>query len=117
MSSRGEPSASALPLLRHVSGVLGSFTCAVTGQLLSRDMPERYTSADLETTAARLTNMLESVEDAVSEIQSLRLAFAEHQLVVRRYGEGLLCVLTTPGCDRQMLQVTTRLVIRRLAAA
>lgn len=105
-----------LDRLRHVSGVLGSFACAATGQLLASDMPERYCRAELESTAARLINMFQSVDEAVPGCRSLKLAFAENQLLVRRYELGLLCVLTAAEFDRQMLRVTTRLVIRRLAS-
>jgi hypothetical protein len=105
-----------LDRLRHVSGVLGSFTCCATGQLLATDMPEHYTRADLEGAAARLSNMFQTVDEAVSDCKNLRLAFADHQLHIRRYRAGLLCVLTAAEFDRQMLRVTTRLVIRRLIA-
>jgi hypothetical protein len=110
-------SSEALDRLRHVSGVLGSFTCAATGQLLASDMPERYTQAVLESTAARLSNMFQTVDEAVPECKSLRLAFDAHQLLVRSFKAGLLCVLTSAEFDRQMLHVTTRLVIRQLLAA
>jgi hypothetical protein len=110
-------SSEALDRLRHVSGVLGSFACGTTGQLLVADMPERYTRAELESTAARLSNMFQTVDEAVPECKRLRLAFAEHQLLVRRYASGLLCVLTAAEFDRQMLRITTRLVIRSLSAA
>jgi hypothetical protein len=99
---------SALARLRQVSGVLGSFTCAETGQLTAADMPERYSAAQLESTAARLTNLLDTVEDAVHECSSVRLAFAEHRLQVRRYRRGLLCV--------QRLRATESLVIDQLLA-
>jgi hypothetical protein len=100
--------------LRNVSGVLGSFTCGSTGQLLCTDMPARYSSAELESTAARVSNLFQTLEESVPECRSLRLAFAEHQILVRRYPLGLLCVLTNGEFDRQMLRVTTRLVLRRL---
>ncbi|HTV23662.1 MAG TPA: hypothetical protein VMG12_33460 [Polyangiaceae bacterium] len=106
--------AAPLDPLRHVSGVLGSFTCAETGQVLAADMPERYSIAELESTAARLTNLLQTVDEALPEGRSLKLAFAEHQLWVRRFELGLLCVLTAAEFDRQMLTLTSRLVIRRL---
>jgi hypothetical protein len=109
-------SATALEPLRHVSGVLGSFTCADTGQLLAADMPARYTSAELESTAARLTNLLQTVDEALPEGHSLKLAFADHQLWVRRFELGLLCVLTAADFDRQMLTLTSRWVVRRLLA-
>lgn len=104
----------ALDPLRHVSGVLGSFTCAETGQVLAADMPERYSLAQLESTAARLMNLLQSVDEALPDGRSVKLAFAEHQLWVRRHELGLLCVLTASEVDRQMLTLTSRLVVRRL---
>lgn len=107
---------SPLARLRQVSGVVGSFTCAETGQLLASDMPERYSAADLESTAARLTNLLSTVEDSVHECSSVRLAFAEHQIFVRRYRRGLLCVLTLAEPDQQLLRVTESWVIDQLLA-
>jgi hypothetical protein len=107
-------SSDALDRLRQVSGVLGSFTCGATGQLIASDMPERFARADLESTAARLSNMFQTVDETLHDCKNLRLAFADHQLLVRRYEAGYLCVLTAAECDRQMLRVTTRLVIRRL---
>jgi hypothetical protein len=109
-------SAAELEPLRHVSGVLGSFTCGMAGQVISADMPERYSLAELERTAARLLNLFETVEESVPDCQSLRLGFPEHHMLVRRHSSGLLCVLTTSEFDRQMLQVTTRLVLKRLRA-
>ena len=94
--------------------MLGSFACATTGQVLAADMPERYSSAELESTAARVTNLLQTLDEALPEGRSLKLAFAEHQLWVRRFELGLLCVLTAAEFDRQMLTLTSRLVIRRL---
>jgi hypothetical protein len=112
----GGSSAGGRPLdrLRHISGVLGSFTCAQSGQLLDNHMPERFSLAQLESTAARLTNMFHTVDDTVAECDSIKLAFSDNQLIVRRYPAGLLCVLTSAACDHQMLQVTTRLVVRQL---
>ena len=107
---------SPLARLRQVSGVVGSFTCAETGQLLASDMPERYSTADLESTAARLTNLLSTVEDSVHECSSVRLAFAQHQIFVRRYRRGLLCVLTLAEPDQQLLRETESLVIDQLLA-
>lgn len=107
---------SPLARLRQVSGVLGSFTCAETGQLLASDMPEGYSAADLESTAARLTNLMSTVEDSVHECSSVRLAFAEHQIFVRRYRRGLLCVLTLAELDQPMLRETESLVIDQLLA-
>lgn len=102
--------------LREVSGVIGSFTCTESGQLLASDMPERYSLAELETTAARLTNLLGTVEDAVQECSGVRLAFAEHQLLLRRYRRGLLCVLARADYDRVALSAVEPLVIEQLLA-
>jgi hypothetical protein len=101
--------------LRHVTGVLGSFTCAASGQLRHNHMPESYSLAQLESTAARLTNMFQTVEDSVPDCDGIKLAFADNQLIVRRHARGLLCILTSADYDHQMLSVTTRLVVRQLS--
>ncbi len=115
MNPGAPPALAPLDRLRHVSGVLGSFTCAATGQLLASNMPERYSTAELESAAARLASMLETVDDSVPDCRSLKLAFSENHLLVRRFRLGLLCVLTSADYDRQMLRVTTRLVLRQLS--
>ena len=51
-------SAEALARLLHVSGVLGSFTCAESGLVLAASMPEQFSPAALEGTAARVANLL-----------------------------------------------------------
>ena len=104
-----------LERLRQVSGVLGSFTCGSDGQLLLTDMPEQYSVAQLESTAARLTNLFQSADEALPKCRSLTLGFGEHQLSVRRYQFGVLCVLTTAAPDRHLLRVTTRMLARRLS--
>jgi hypothetical protein len=108
--------AGALECLRHVSGVLGSFTCAATGQLLATDMPASYSRAVLESTSARLGNLLQTLDEALPQGRSSRLAFHEHQLLVQRFSLGLLCVLTRRDCDQRALRVTARLVVRQLLA-
>ena len=108
-------SAEALARLLHVSGVLGSFTCAESGLVLAASMPEQFSPAALEGTAARVANLLATADDSLPECRSVKLAFADHQLWVRRFRTGLLCVLTAEGCDQQMLRVTTRLVLRQLS--
>ena len=106
----------ALDCLRSVSGVLGSFTCAPTGQLLAADMPAGHAPAALERTAARLGNLLQTLDEAVPRGRSAMLAFEDHQLFVQRFRLGLLCVLTRRDCDQRLLRVTARLAVRRLLA-
>lgn len=103
--------------LRHVGGVIGSFTCTLGGQLIEADLPERFPRADLEATAARLSNLLQALGDSLPDPAALKLSFPEHHLHVRRHPSALLCVLATHEVDRQMLQLTTRLVLRQLAPA
>ena len=104
-----------LERLRQVSGVLGSFTCGSHGQLLLTDMPEQYSVVQLESTAARLANLFQSADEVLPKCRSLTLGFGEHQLSVRRYRFGVLCVLTTATPDRHLLRVTTRMLARRLS--
>ena len=104
----------ALDPLRYVSGVLGSFACADSGQVLAADMPAHFTLAELESTAARVTNLLHTADEALPEARGLKLSFAEHQLWVHRFELGLLCVLTAAEFDRQTLALTSRFVMRSL---
>jgi len=46
----------------------------------------------------------------------VRLAFAEHQLLLRRYRRGLLCVLARADYDRVALSAVEPLVIEQLLA-
>jgi hypothetical protein len=105
-----------LPRLRQVQGVLGSFTCAASGELLLLDMPERFTLPSLESTAARLINLFQTADEVIPRCRGLSLGFGEHLLLSRRYDFGILCVLTTRDPDRPLLSITTRLLARRLSA-
>jgi hypothetical protein len=104
-----------LHCLRQVSGVLGSFTCGELGELLLSDMPERYTLADLESTAARLSNLFQTADEVLQRCPGLSLGFGEHQLLARRFRSGILCVLTTTHPDRPLLLVSTRRLARLLS--
>jgi hypothetical protein len=107
-------SAEPLEQLRQVHGVLGSFTCGALGQLLLTDMPPEYSLPDLESTAARIVNLFQTADEALPSCRNLRLGFGQHQLLARRHRTGLLCILTTTAPDRQLLNVTLRMVLRRL---
>jgi hypothetical protein len=102
--------------LRQVQGVLGSFTCATSGELLLLDMPEQFTLPSLESTAARLSNLFQTADEVIPRCRSLSLGFEEHLLLARRYSFGVLCILTTRSPDRPLLSITTRLLARRLSA-
>ncbi len=104
-----------LERLRQVDGVLGSFTCDALGQLLLTDMPARYSAVAIESTAARVANLFQTADEVLPSCRSLSLGFGQHQLLARRFRFGLLCVLTTATPDRQLLQVTARMVARRLS--
>lgn len=109
-------STSALFPLRDVPGVIGSFTCGALGELLACDMPERFSRVALETAAARLRNLLQTSDEALSEARGIALCFAEHQLHARRYAGGILCVLTEKSPDRAKLDDASRGVLALLQA-
>ena len=106
-----------LVCLKRVAGVLGSFVCGPHGQLLLADMPPEHDLLALERTAARLMNLLQTASETLPECRTIRLRFAETELVSLRLRYGLLCVLTTSTPDRDLLGVTTQMIARRLAAA
>jgi hypothetical protein len=103
--------------LRRVAGVLGSFVCGPQGQLLLLDMPLEIELGALERTSARLINLLQTASETLPHCSSLRLRFGSAELVATRLRVGLLCVLTVPQLDRELLSVATQSLARRLAAA
>ena len=106
-----------LACLKRVAGVLDSFVCGPHEQLLLTDMPEGHELDALERSAARLMNLLQTASETLPDCHSIRLRFAETELVSLRLRYGLLCVLTTSTPDRELLGVTTQMVARRLSAA
>jgi len=106
-----------LVALRRVAGVLGSFVCGPQGQLLLLDMPSEIELEALERTSARLMNLLQTASETLPECSALRLRFGTAELVATRVRLGLLCVLTAPQPDRELLIVATQALARRLAAA
>ena len=105
-----------LLVLRRVAGVLGSFVCGPQGQLLLLDMPQIELEA-LERTSARLMNLLQTASETLPDCNALRLRFGTAELVATRLRFGLLCVLTEPQLDRELLSVATQTLARRLTAA
>ena len=101
--------------LRAVPGVLGSFTCGALGELLLCDMPERFTRAAIETTAARLGNLFQSADEALSQAHGIALCYSGHQLHARRYPGGLVCVLAELDLDRARLSAVMSGLLARLA--
>ncbi len=106
-----------LACLKRVAGVLGSFVCGPQGQLLLTDMPEQHELEALERTAARLMNLLQTAAETLPGCSTIHLRFDETEIVSWRLRHGLLCVLTTSTPDRELLGVTTEMVVRRLSAA
>jgi hypothetical protein len=102
--------------LREVLGVIGSFACNASGEVLQADMPPEYSSAALESTATRLLGMFQTADEGLANCRSVRLAFGEHELMARRFRFGVLCVLTTRAPDRPTLTMTSRLVARHFSA-
>ena len=101
--------------LREVAGVIGSFACNASGEVLQADMPAEYSSASLESTATRLLGVFQTADEGLPNCRSVRLAFGEHELMARRFRFGVLCVLTTRAPDRSALSMTSRLVARHFS--
>jgi predicted regulator of Ras-like GTPase activity (Roadblock/LC7/MglB family) len=103
--------------LRRVAGVLGSFVCGPQGQLLLLDMPTEIELEALERTSSRLMNLLQTASETLTDCSCLRLRFGSAELVATRLRFGLLCVLTEPQLDRELLSAATQSLTRRLTAA
>ncbi|HEY5954939.1 MAG TPA: hypothetical protein VIV60_00250 [Polyangiaceae bacterium] len=100
--------------LNDITGVVGSFVLASSGEFKLKHLPGVVSSEDLEEVGPRLALLLEAfAQDAPVETCSLR--FTQHRLMVRPAGPWLLCVLAEPAVNLPALQMGMTLVARKLA--
>lgn len=92
-----------LPRLRFVPGVVGSFVCGSSGELLHSDMPDGFARTDLERAAASVARLLQSSSEALARCQALTLCFAGHHLHARPFQGKALCVLSARDVNRTLL--------------
>ncbi len=108
-------SADALSSLKDIDGVYGSFVVDATGALMLRDLPAVIDNAALREAGPRIARLWGAFpEDDPPEY--VLLEFAAHQVFIRKFEAGSLCVFVPPTVNRLALKMAANFVARWLDA-
>lgn len=108
-------SADALSSLKDIDGVYGSFVVDATGALTLRDLPAVIDNAALREAGPRIARLWGAFpEDDPPEY--VLLEFAAHQVFIRKFEAGSLCVFVPPTVNRLALKMAANFVARWLDA-
>lgn len=103
----------ALSSLKDIEGVYGSFVVDGSGGLLLRDLPAVIDNAALREAGPRIARLWGAFpEDDPPEY--VMLEFASHQVFIRKFDSGSLCVFVPPSVNRLALKMAASFVARWL---
>jgi hypothetical protein len=104
----------ALPALRDVAGVHGSFVLRLSGELVGKDLPAVFHDELFVEVGGRLARFVETMAADGDEVASAILRFDEHRLYVTRFAHGLLAVITANDVNAAALRMALTLTTRRI---
>jgi len=103
----------ALSSLKDIEGVYGSFVVDAAGGLAGRDLPAVIDNAALREAGPRIARLWGAFpEDDAPEY--VLLEFASHQVFIRKFDAGSLCVFVPPTVNRLALKMAVNFVARWL---
>lgn len=103
----------ALASLKDIEGVYGSFVVDESGGLMLRDLPAVIDNAALREAGPRIARLWGAFpEDEAPEY--VLLEFASHQVFIRKFDSGSLCVFVPPAVNRLALKMAASFVARWL---
>jgi hypothetical protein len=106
-------SADALSSLKDIDGVYGSFVIDESGGLTLRDLPAVIDNAALREAGPRIARLWGAFpEDDPPEY--VLLEFVSHQVFIRKFDAGSLCVFVPPNVNRLALKMAANFVARWL---
>ena len=106
-------SADALSSLKDIDGVYGSFVVDESGGLILRDLPAVIDNAALREAGPRIARLWGAFpEDDPPEY--VLLEFVSHQVFIRKFDAGSLCVFVPPNVNRLALKMAANFVARWL---
>jgi len=106
---------SILDEINAVQGVLGSFVCSESGELLTAAMPARASLPALQNVARAIALTLSGIQRATRRTaRDLDLSYAEGRIVLRRVRKGTLCIFCVPHVSVALLDMTTDLAVKQL---
>jgi predicted regulator of Ras-like GTPase activity (Roadblock/LC7/MglB family) len=101
--------------INAVQGVLGSFVCGESGELLAAAMPARASNPTLQNVARTIALTLSGIQRATRRTaRDVDLSYAEGRIVLRSVRKGTLCILCVPQVSVALLDMTTDLAVKQL---
>jgi hypothetical protein len=105
----------ALSSLKDIDGVYGSFVVDASGGLTLRDLPAVIDNAALREAGPRIARLWGAFPDDYPP-EYVLLEFAAHQVFIRKFDLGSLCVFVPPTVNRVALKLAANFVARWLEA-
>jgi hypothetical protein len=105
----------ALSSLKDIDGVYGSFVVDMTGGLTLRDLPAVIDNAALREAGPRIARLWGAFPDD-DPPEYVLLEFSSHQVFIRKFDAGSLCVFVPPTVNRLALRMAANFVARWLDA-
>lgn len=103
----------ALSSLKDIEGVYGSFVVDAAGGLMLRDLPAVIDNAALREAGPRIARLWGAFpEDDPPEY--VLLEFGSHQVFIKKFDTGSLCVFVPPTVNRLALKMAANFVARWL---
>lgn len=105
----------ALSSLKDIDGVYGSFVVDASGGLTLRDLPAIIDNAALREAGPRIARLWGAFPDD-DPPEYVLLEFSSHQVFIRKFEAGSLCVFVPPTVNRLALKMAASFVARWLDA-
>jgi hypothetical protein len=103
----------ALSSLKDIDGVYGSFVVDASGGLTLRDLPAVIDNAALREAGPRIARLWGAFPDD-DPPEYVLLEFSSHQVFIRKFDAGSLCVFVPPTVNRLALKMAANFVARWL---
>ena len=102
-----------LSSLKDIDGVYGSFVVDATGALILRDLPGVIDNGALREAGPRIARLWGAFpEDDPADY--VLLEFASHQVFIKKFEAGSLCIFVPPSVNRPALRMAANFVGRWL---
>lgn len=106
-------SSDVLSSLKDIDGVYGSFVVDTTGSLVVRDLPGVIDNGALREAGPRIARLWGAFpEDDPPDY--VLLEFASHQVFIKKFELGSLCIFVPPSVNRPALRMAANFVGRWL---
>jgi hypothetical protein len=102
-----------LSSLKDIDGVYGSFVVDASGTLVLRDLPAVIDNAGLREAGPRIARLWGAFPEDDSP-EHVLLEFASHQVFIKKFEAGSLCIFVPPSVNRPALKMAANFLARWL---